>query len=154
METVTATGADAPNRRRFDLTNPIIASVIFGIIVGQFVFYLALGLAPAIAMGRPMWAALALGGFGLGIAVKERGFARFAFLAWAFHQALIALTFVGDSGWVPWTIRSSILALAASLLVASAWPVSVRDKRAGILVFFLAAAFTVGTKWAGWAMLR
>jgi hypothetical protein len=136
------------------LTNSILGSAILGFVAGQLIFYLAFGIAPAGAMSRPIWSALALGGFGLAIAAKEHGTARFAFLAWAFHQGLIALTFVGHPGWAPWTIRSSVLALAAGLLVASAWPLSVRDLRVGIMVLMLAIAFTVSTKWAGWSMFQ
>jgi hypothetical protein len=154
MKTVTASHPDARSSRPFDVTNAVLGSAILGFVAGQLVFCLAFGVAPAGALSRPMWTALVLGGLGLAVAVKEHGSARFAFLAWAFHQVLIALTFVGHRGWAPWTIRSSILALVAGLLVASAWPLSVRNRRFVVLVLILTIAFTVSTKWAGSSMLR
>ena len=105
----------------------LIAAVIVGVTLGDVGFYLGTGTTPGSAWGKPMWSSLGLGAFGIAIALKERGAARWAFFGWALHQGLIALTPVGDGGWQPWVIRNVILLFSATLLIVAA-----RDEERGL----------------------
>ena len=126
----------------------VIAAVIVGVTLGDVGFYLGTGTPPGSALGKPMWSSLGLGVFGIAIALKERGAARWAFFGWALHQGLIALTPVGYGGWQPWVIRNVILLFSATLLIVAVTPISPRAQRIGIAVFVLAVSFTWLTKWS------
>ncbi len=89
-----------------------------------------------------------LGAFGIAIALKERGAARWAFFGWALHQGLIALTPVGYGGWQPWVIRNVILLFSATLLIVAGSPISPRAQRIGIAVLVVAVSFAWVTKWS------
>jgi len=80
------------------MTSLVIAAVIVGVTLGDVGFYLGTGTTPGSALGKPMWSSLGLGVFGIAIALKERGAARWAFFGWALHQG----TYSPHASWLRW----------------------------------------------------
>ena len=127
----------------------VIPAVMLGVMAGNAAFHVTYGQGPPPAMARPIWFPLAFGAFALMIATREKGSARIGFIVWALYYILVAFTPLSTAGWGAWLGRTSILVAVSSALVASASPISGRDRGIFAAVVFATMAVIWTLLWSG-----